>query len=148
MGHSKNNEANVLQNGQKSYIWYISNVSKGCPTKFWEIRYLCGASLSHHCRINSLHAIFLSCLIIFGMTHINVQVDRSKVWHMAIYMLGLGKICSDFWPYFKNWLNCSLDWRELIYHKLECRDETLFACGIPKHQIGRHVKNRTNRNSK
>ena len=57
-GHSKNNEANVLQNGRKIiYLWYIS-------TSFFLI-----TRVSHHCRIISLHAMFLSCLIIFGMTH-------------------------------------------------------------------------------
>ncbi len=53
LGHSKNNEANVLQNGPKNHI-----------------------SLIHFSRINSLHAIFLSCLIIFGVTLIDHVAGR------------------------------------------------------------------------
>ena len=63
-GHSKNNEANVLHNGQKIiYLWYIS-------TSFFLIRATIAQItwVSHHSRINSLHAIFLSCLIILGIT--------------------------------------------------------------------------------
>ena len=63
-GHSKNNETNVLQNGPKIiYLWYIS-------TSFFltQVKWLL-TWVSHRSRINSLHAIFLSCLIIFGTTH-------------------------------------------------------------------------------
>ncbi len=56
MGHSKNNEANVLQNGQKKTY------------------------------INSLRAIFLSCLIIIGMTHIMCIVVMSKYDTFKVYI--------------------------------------------------------------
>ncbi len=70
MGHSKNNEANVLQNGPKNDISLIHfNIITA------EYR------LTKTSPDPSLHAIFLSCPIIFGMTHIIIVVCKN----MGIY---------------------------------------------------------------
>ncbi len=69
-GQVKNNEANVLQNGPKiKCLWYISTQVKWLPT--W---------VSHHSRINPLHAIFLSCLIIFDLTLQSVCWNRQSTF--------------------------------------------------------------------
>ncbi len=88
MGHSKNNEANVLQNAVKmAQKWYISDTFQHLT---W---------VSHRSRINSLHAIFLSCLIIFGMTHMLsqenahlctfslIEATHSLYYHNYIFLL-------------------------------------------------------------
>ena len=97
MGHSKNNEANVLQNSPKIiYLWYISTsfflkVSEPATQVKWLLTWV-----SHHSRINSLHAIFLSCLIIFGMTHIVPFPSRlwfglldilAQPWNMKVHVV-------------------------------------------------------------
>ncbi len=63
MGHSKNNETNVLQNGPKIiYVWYISASCIGdCNTD------------------NEGYPIFFSCLIIFGMTLIWIFISNINV---------------------------------------------------------------------
>ncbi len=89
MGQVKDNEANLFQNDPKiKYLWYISTsffliratmaqiskVSKPATQVKWLPTWV-----SHHSRINPLHAILLGCLIIFDLTPKHFGLTK-KLW--------------------------------------------------------------------
>ncbi len=95
-GQVKNNEANVLQNGPKIiYLWYISAL--------WLLTWI-----SHHSRINSLNAIFLSCLIIFDLTLSRLcTVDKFGLsqWWLLLYSSWVVVLIGDHFP--QGWVPCN-----------------------------------------
>ena len=63
------------------YLWYIS------ASFSWYVKWLL-TLISHHSRINSLNAIFLSCLIIFDLTLLS-PISRMSIKRkcMAVHLL-------------------------------------------------------------